>query len=278
MFLVAPTIASLVFSQDEKPAPDLEAARTYIPEVLEFPEFSPRAPLVVKVLPQVRIEASVTVPAKNSRTTITIQRGEASTVPDLPPPAKPVPSEQPQELTLDQIAEIKWQRQHSLSLGATVFNHKISQVQWTDQETGRSYQAWCGFDVSLLAGLGGFVHKGEDYQFFLMHSSVETEKLDKATIKELGIPEITSGQILITQGNATDPAATAPLRVIQDVITADKQRLLTYQEAREKYQQKCAEWHKAHPPVPRDETFIFRPHRGSRYLANSKPEQKGGIR
>jgi hypothetical protein len=37
----------------------------------------------------------------------------------------------------------------------------------------------------------------------------------------------------------------------------------------------AAAWAKAHPPVPRDETFIFRPHRGSRYLADPQPEKKG---
>jgi len=278
VFLAAVVSSSLVFSQNEKTAAPVETARTYIPDTLAVPEFTPPPPAVPKELPHIRIDSSVTVPSENADTTITLQRGEPSIVPDLPPPAKPAPSPPPRELTAAELAELKWQRQHTLNLGATIYDHKTSQIHWTDQETGKSYQAWCGFDVSLLAGLGNFVHKGESYQFMLMHSSVDTEKFNKIANKDLAIPEISAGQILVTHGNAADPAAIAPIRVIQVVITSEKERLVAYQSAREKYQQESAEWQKAHPPVPRNETFILRPHRGSRYLAGDQTEQKGGAR
>ncbi len=262
-------------------SPDLDKAsnssRNYIPDSLEFPEFTPPAPPVAKVLPQIRIDSSVTVRAENAATTITIQRGEASTLPDLPPPAKPAPADPPRDFTSDELAELKWQRQHTINLGATVYDHKISEVQWTDQDTGKSYQALCGFDISLLAGLGGFVHHGESYQLFLMHSSVDTRAENAADASDIAIPEIPAGQIRITQGNP-DAAALASLRAIQEVITSEKPRLLTYQSAREKYEQESAVWFKANPPVIRDETYILRPHRGSRYLNNAQPDQKGGAR
>ena len=276
-------IAACVSAAAETPVADPRqavtgTARTYIPDSLAVPQFTPPAPAVPKELPQIRIDSSVTVPSENVATTITLQRGEPSTVPDLPPPAKPAPSPPPRELTAAELAERKWKRQHTLNLGATVYDHKTSQIHWTDQETGKDYQAWCGFDVSLLAGLGRFVHKGETYQFMLMNSFLDTEKFNKITNKDLAIPSISAGQILVTQGNAADTAATAPIRVIQEVISSEKERLLVYQSAREKYQQESAAWQKAHPPVPRNETFILRPHRGSRYLDGQQTEQKGSAR
>ncbi len=273
LFLAGLASGTQLFSQEEASA----VARTYIPDSLEFPVFTPPLLSVEKVLPPIRIDASVTVPAEKSRTTVTIQRGEASTVPDLPPPAMPAPSEQSRELTSEELAEIKWQRQHSINLGATVYDHKTSDVQWTDQDTGKTYQAICGFDVSLLAGLGGFVQNGESYQFFLMHSTVDSATLGDADGTGLDIPQIPAGQIRITQGNP-DAAALAPLSAIQEVITAEKPRLIIYQNAREKFERESAAWHAAHPPIPRDETYILRPHRGSRYLSNAQPDQKGGTR
>jgi hypothetical protein len=50
------------------------------------------------------------------------------------------------------------------------------------------------------------------------------------------------------------------------VIEVEKARLVAFQAARETYFKAAAAWAAAHPPVPKNETFIFRPHRGSRYL------------
>lgn len=272
IFLVAVASVVPILSQEERTETAGESARTYIPDSLEFPEFTPPAPPVQKVLPQIRIDSSVTVTKEDSRT-LTIQLGEASTAADLPPPPPPVPSPPPRELTTDELADLKWDRQHTLHLGATVYDHKTSQVHWTDPETGKTHQAWCGFDVSLLAGLGGFVHKGESYQFFLMHSCVDTGSLSNASAQDLEIPPISAGQILVSRESPA--AATTPLQIIQEVIAAEKERLVVYQSARENYQRAYAEWQKAHPPVPRDETVIFRPHRGSRYLADAPLGQKG---
>ncbi len=272
IFLAAAASVAPILSQEETTETGGESARTYIPDSLEFPEFTPPAPTVQKVLPQIRIGSSVTVTKEDSRT-LTIQLGEASTAADIPSPPLPVPSPPPRELTADELADLKWDRQHTLHLGATVYDHKTSQVHWTDPETGKTHQAWCGFDVSLLAGLGGFVHKGESYQFFLMHSCVNTEIFSKTPDTDLEIPAISAGQILVSRESPA--AATTPLQIIQEVIAAEKERLVAYQSAREKYQRDYAAWQKAHQPVPRDETIIFRPHRGSRYLSATALGHKG---
>jgi len=248
-----------------------KTARTFIPGSLEVPPFAPPVPVVRTPPPPIRVEASVTVPSKNSRT-LTIQRGEASTQPDLPPPPAPPPFVEPTALTPEQIARQIWQRRHNINIGATIYDHKISVVNWTNQETLVHYEAVCGFDVGLLAGVGGFVHKGENYSLFLMHGHFSTTAVRHfARQWHPNIPEVAPGEIIITEGDPEDKIATAPMYVIKDIIAAEQPRLLAYQATRETYFAASAAWHAAHPPIPRNETFILRPHRGSRYLPATQP-------
>lgn len=246
--------------------------RTFIPHSLEVLPFIPPPPPVVKRLPAVRVDAAVTRLSKNART-LTLQRGEPSTEPDLPPPPA-APYVEPHEPTPEEIAQRIWQQRHDFNFGATVYDHKISVVNWTDQISLVRYEAVCGFDIGLLAGVGGFVHNGEDYSFFLMHSHFDTTLVRRfATEWNIEIPDVAPGEILITRGDVKDTAATAPMTVIKEIIAAETPRLLPYQAARTSYQAASAAWHAAHPPIPRDETFILRPHRGSRYLPATKSIQ-----
>ena len=247
--------------------------RTVIPHALEVRPFTPPPPPVVKRLPAVRVDAAVTHLSKNART-ITLQRGEASTEPDLPPPPPPPPYVEPHEPTPEEIAQRIWQHRHNFNLGATVYDHKISVVNWTDQISLVHYEAVCGFDIGLLAGVGNFVHMGEKYSLFLMHSDFDTTKVRRfANEWNLTIPDVAPGEILITRGDVADTGATAPMTVVKQIIAAETPRLLPYQAARTTYQAAAAAWNAAHPPIPRDETFILRPHRGSRYLLDAKPTQ-----
>lgn len=247
--------------------------RTFIPHSLEVRPFTPPPPPVVKRLPAVRVDAAVTRLSKNART-LTLQRGEPSTEPDLPPPPPPPPYVEPHEPTPEEIAQRIWQQRHNFNLGATIYDHKISVVNWTDQISLVRYEAVCGFDIGLLAGVGGFVHNGEDYSFFLMHSHFDTTRIRRfATQWKIKIPDVAPGEIVITRGDVEDTAATAPMTVIKEIIAAETPRLLSYQAARTTYFAASSAWHAANPPIPRDETFILRPHRGSRHLSATKPTQ-----
>ena len=244
--------------------------RTFIPHALKVEPFTPPPPPVVKRLPAVRVDAAVTHLSKNSRT-LTLQRGEASTEPDLPPPPPAPPYVEPHEPTPEEVAQRIWHQRHDLNLGATIYDHRISVVNWTDQETLVRYEAVCGFDIGLLAGVGGFIHNGEDYGLFLMHSDFDTtweRRLSKDW--QLEVPEVAPGEILITSGDMKDTAATARMTVVKEIIAEETPRLLAYQTARATYIAASAAWHAAHPPIPRNETFILRPHRGSRYLPSAK--------
>lgn len=244
--------------------------RTFIPHPLEVKPFTPPPPPVFKRLPAVRVDAVTSHISKNS-CSITIQRGQASTEPDLPP-LSPAPTYvEPHDPTQEEIAQRIWQHRHNFNIGATIYDHKISVVKWTDQESLVRYEAVCGFDIGLLAGISGFVHNGEDYSFFLMHSDFDTTWERRLTKHwQLEVPQVATGEILITQGDRKDATATASMTVIKEIIAPETPRLVHYQAARTIYFASSAAWHATHPPIPRDETFILRPHRGSHYLLDTK--------
>jgi hypothetical protein len=269
-------ISLCLHAQELKAPAERGSASTYIPSTLEVPTFTPPAPVVQKRLPAIRVEAATTTRLANGKT-LTLQRGEPSTEPDLPLPPPPAPPTVARALTQQEIADNIWQQRHNLSLGATIFDHQTSLIHWTDPVSLVRYEAVCGFDVGLLDGLGGFVHRGEDYSLFLMHShhsTAEPEPYSQEMLEE--IPKIAPGEIRITTGDARDPNALALLQALREVIELEKPRLLVYQAQREKYFQAATAWHAAHPPVPKDETFILRPHRGSRYLTTTN--EKGSAR
>ena len=243
--------------------------RTFIPDSLTIPEFTPPAPAVEKKVPAVRVDSAIILPSENSRT-LTLIRGQASALPDLPIPPEPEP-QQSRLPTPEDTARDTDQRRHNLQLGATIYDHRASQVHWQHPDTGESYEAICGFDLSLLQGLGQFVHDGEVYQIMLTLSTVDTSRIRLAD----NLPDLSAVQadsITLRQGNPKDLIGTAPVTLLKELITNEKSRLTTYQADRKRYQQAAAEWGKAHPPVARDETIWLRPHRGSRYLADPKPE------
>lgn len=255
--------------------PDLQnSARTYIPDPLQAPIFVPPVPVERKPLPNIRIDATTILSTKSGKI-LTLQRGAASTLPDLPPPPPPKPAQPAKESTPEELAQQLYQRRHSIRLGATIYNHKVSDVHWTDQETGVRFQAICGFDIGLIAGLGRFVHDGEIYSLDLNPGDIDFNEVGPRANVPPEIRQISVSQIVITQGDSKASDATAGLYFIKDLIDSEMDRLITYQAARKQYQRDAGAWAKAHPPIPRDETFIFRPHRGSRYLANPQPEKKG---
>lgn len=250
----------------ESNSPAIPRRTTYIPGNLTVKPFTPPPPRVPKPLPACRIDASVTHRTKDG-TTLTLQLGEPSTAPDLPEPPPPAPRVAPRDPTPEEIARRIYHLRHSFNLGATIYDHRVSVVNWTDLETRVSYQAVCGYDIGLLAGTGGFVHEGENYRFMLFHTHLRTEWLRRVFNRwQPNLPEVAEGEIIITKGDPANAIGTAPVVLIGKVIAGEENRLAAFQTARQAYFKDAAAWAAAHPPVPKNETFIFRPHRGSRYL------------
>lgn len=266
-----------VFSQSHSLAQDsgakvaTPATRTYIPDSLEVPAFVPPAPPVEKAIPAMRIDAAVTVPTAHSRT-LTVLRGEASTLPDIP---EPVVAEEraPRKLTADELARLAEERRHRLQFNAEVYENGVSIIRWHHPDTAEPYEAICGFDVNLLAGLGQFTSDGKNYQLSFIPPGVRP--ITPSRFSKLPLPkppEAAPDTIAFILGNPNDPVGTATATLLRDLIATEKPRLTAYQEKRATYQQAAAAWEKAHPVLPRDETIWFRPHRGSRYLTDPKPE------
>lgn len=216
-----------------------------------------------------RVDAAVTHRSTQSKS-LTVLRGEASSLPDIPTPPAPTPPPI-WVLTAEEVAANIYHRKHNLAIGATVYDHHLSTVQWRHPESGVAYEAVCGFDIGLLAGVGQFVHDGESYSLTLTHSEQDREMLRHVT--RYRVPAVMPDAILIVQGNPLDPVGTAPITVLRDVIASESVRLVPYQAERRRYQLSAAAWQDVHPPVPRDESYWFKPHRGSRYL---QPVTVGG--
>lgn len=272
--LMAFSLAGLAHSEETAP----QAKVTYVTRSLEVPAFTPPAPVEPKVLPAVRADAVSTFSGK-SATSIAVIRGQASTLPDLPPPPEPKPQLPALPLSEEKLARIAWQRLHTFQLGGTVYDHRVSTVQWTHPVTRAPYQAICGFDIGLVSGLGEFVHNDERYRLQTMFTSISTagfRRIGRPLARE--IPRVSPDTILVTKGDSKDPVGTSPITLIKQLIDSEKDRLITYQAARQTYQRDYAVWAAAHPPVPRDETILLRPHRGSRYLTNPTPEKDGGAK
>ncbi len=258
--------------QESKIAADTApVARVFIPDSLDVPAFVPPAPPVEKEVPAMRIDSAVTVPTKNSRT-LTILRGEASTLPDIPIPPKPVLRARP--LTPEELSRQAEERRRRLNFSSIVHENGVSVIRWQHPDTKEAYEAICGFDVNLLAGIGAFTSEGKTYQLsFLPPGVLPANRKRFGKLPFPPPPEAVPGTITITRGNANDPIGTATATLLRDLITSEKSRLTIYQEQRRTYQQAAAEWEKAHPVLPRDETVWLRPHRGSRYLTNPTPEK-----
>ncbi len=251
---------------------DSKAARAYIPDSLEVPAFVPPAPPVEKTVPVMRVDSAIAVPAAHSRT-LTILRGEASTLPDIPEPVI-VEQRPPRKLTLEELARQAEERRCRLNFNAEVYENGVSIIRWQHPDTEEFYGAICGFDINLLAGIGQFISGGKTYHLSFIPPGVRPtsrQRFSKLPIPKP--PEAAPESITITRGTASDPVGTATVTLLRDLIATEKSRLLVYQEKRATYQQAAAEWQKSHPVLPRDETVWFRPHRGSRYLANPTPEK-----
>ena len=255
----------------DEPAPPATVG-TFIPTDLKVRPFIPPAPPVEKTVPAMRVDSAVTVPAAHSRT-LTILRGEASTLPDIPKPvlAEPLPA---RELTPEELARQAEERRHQLNFNAEVYENGVSILRWQHPDTAESYEAICGFDVNLLAGLGQFTSDGEIYQLSFIPPGVRPATRSRFSKLPLPKPpEAAPDTITITRGNANDPVGTATVTLLRDLIATEKSRLIVYQEERTIHQQAVAAWAKSHPILPRNETIWFRPHRGSRYLTNPTPEK-----
>ncbi len=234
-----------------------------INKLLPIPSTKFIPPPPPKGIPAIKIEAATTRALPTHQ--ITVLRGEASTLPDIPPPSKPKPFVQ------DPVAE----PHYLLSFGSIVYDHRISHVRWFDPRSEKHFEAWCGWDWTLFSPMPEIVLGKGVSSFHLMTTNIDTAaaRRSRREFRMPAHPELSEGEFSITKGNENDAEALKALTAIRDFYLKHKERLGQIRQAREKYQAAAAAWHAAHPPRPQSHTFWMRPHRGSRYL-----KEEGGER
>jgi hypothetical protein len=214
-----------------------------------------------KEVPPMKVEAVTT--RKLPTHQITVIRGDASTLPDIPPPPEPKPFVQ------GPVGE----PHYLLSFGATVYDHRLSHVKWYDPRTKENFEAWCAWDWALLSPVPKIVLGERVSSFHLFSSNIDTAAASRLgrEVRVPDHPELSEGTFSITKGNEDDAKALQALSAIRDYYFKHKDRLVLIRQAREEYQASAAAWHAAHPPKPQNHTFWLQPYRGSRYL-----KQEGG--
>ena len=251
-------------SQDGSTLPATEAIPED-PESLPLPTIKFTPPPPPKEVPPMVVKASTVLQLPTHR--LTVLRGEASTLPDIPPP----PVGQPQ------TAGPTGEPSYLTGFGATIYDHRLSHVQWQEPKTKEEFEAWCGWDWNLLCPVSQFEHDNERLPFFLSPDNVDTAVKTRGgrAFEMPAHPNVPADGFVITKGNPNDIAAQSLLTTLRDYYLKHKPRLILIQQAQEKYQADAEAWFAAHPPKPASHTFWLKPHRGSRYL---KPVSEGGDR
>jgi hypothetical protein len=247
-----------LLAQDAEPQTEAD-----IDKLLPIPstEFVPPPP--PKDIPVIKIEATTTRTLPTHQ--ITVLRGDASTLPDIPPPPEAKPFVQ------GPVGE----PHYLLSFGATVYDHRLSHVRWYDPRTEKQFEAWCGWDWTLLSPMPEIILGERVSSFHLFASNIDTAVARRFghEFKMPDHPELIEGAFSITKGDESDAEALKALAAIRDFYLSHKERLGQIRQAREEYQAAAAAWHAANPPKPENHTFWLKPHRGSRYL-----KEEGGDR
>lgn len=217
--------------------------------------FTPPPP--PKEVPAMEVKDSTSADFGTHR--ITILRGEASTLPDIPEPPPPVKADP------EAVAEYS-EPTHLLFVSGTTLGESLSRVEIWNSKTQTRHTAWCGWDISLIAPFHEILHQGKPYLLIMGVGPGDTRGEH---------PKIESGSILVPDG---DEYIVAILTSLRDACYENLPKLLELKSAREQYQRDATAWHAANPPQPENHTIWLKPHRGSRYLDSYTGDKKEGAR
>jgi len=198
--------------------------------------------------------------------TITLVRGEPSTLPDIPPPPERVER-------LETLPLTPHRPNFVLGLSVTIYDRQLSHLKWHDPETKEEFEAWCGWDWGLVGPMQEIENERIAYHLFYSPWYVDTTKLDALGRRQV-IPEhpaVGIDQFVITVGNADAPAGKPFIEAVQRYCTANRHQLEQLRVARDQYRADAEAWKAANPTRPRNHTIALRPHRGSRYLQDRVP-------
>jgi hypothetical protein len=267
LLLVAPIGRSQVTPEKESAI----QSELRIAEPLEVSIFIPPETKVPEEMPPVLVEAAVWNRMKNGKV-LHLARAVPSQLPDLAIVREELArnsSVASGELGLSGVIGTTETRQRFLLLGATVIDSSESHITWIDAD-GKSREALCGFDVSLLAGITNFRAGITDYSLLLMHGNHDSRRDGKFIPDAFADRRVKPGEIILGPGvDAESDGLPLDLALIRDLIAREKPRLELYQKARAERLDAELRWLDTNPVLPRDETIQLRPHSGSRYLSKA---------
>jgi len=227
--------------------------------------FSPPPP--PKPAPDVVAEASSEI--RKGTHSITLVRGEPSTLPDIPEPPERV-------ATAEVPFLLPGRPNFLLGLQITVYridDRDLSYLRWTDPQTKEKLEAWCGWDWRIVSPMREISNDRVAYNLFFSAGYVDTSKRDPLGRWPVvpNPPAVAADDFVITKGDASSPSGKEFLEAVQRYCVANRADLERMRDAREQYRADAEAWKKANPWKPRDYTIVLRPHRGSRYLEGRVP-------
>ena len=131
-------------------------------EALPIPSSKFIPPPPPKEVPLMAVEASTIRRFPTHQ--ITVLRGDASTLPDIPPPPEPKPL----------LPRPAGEPRYLMSFGATVYDHSLSHVTWWNPKTRESFEAWCAWDWTLLSPIPHVEIDNEFSTFCLFSYNINT--------------------------------------------------------------------------------------------------------
>ncbi len=211
-----------------------------------------------------------------------------------PPQMSRVPATEARPLTTEEQALVdsrKGKAHGQLSIGATVFDHEVTEIHWNSPNGGKRHVAYSNIDFNLVAGLGTFDSADTVYSSFLAVGNATRkehgEERDTGSLPVQSQPVRQAGPPVQSQNPQAGSLYHVPalsefpsdlsvyLVPADDTFTeADNETLAAldalhayYDANRAKLQQTFLEreqkriaqqqWAKEHPPIPKDEVMFI---------------------
>ena len=197
------------------------------------------------------------------------------------------PKKQPSKAEIEQILASSNKEQGTLMLSATVYDRKLTRLQW--QHEGQQYIAWSNIDFNYLRGLNEIETKKTNYLFFLGIGNESTERLKERNrlAKEMGvdgyveesIPELPdlkenkSDYVIVTPGRSEkrQKDALIPVDALHKYYTENEERLKVQHQRNEALNDARKRYKDKNPEEPEDIFINFWPVRSS---VQKKPSDK----
>lgn len=182
-----------------------------------------------------------------------------------PPQMSVVPTPAPAELSAEELAlaQSRAGKAHAmLSVGATVFDHNVTEIHWTTPGTGTPHKAYSNIDFNLLAGTGTFDSADTVYSLMLAVGNATRAEQPSALVPPIAdFPADLSVYFISPTDTftAADEAILSGLDTLHAYYDANRARIQQAHAEREKRRIVQEQWRRDHPPVPKDEKiYIWR--------------------